>query len=30
MHILMGILALAVFGGGIYGIYRLAKKNGDI
>jgi len=27
---LLDILALAVFGGGIYGIYYLVKKNGDL
>jgi hypothetical protein len=30
MHILVSFIALAVFAGGVYGIYRLAKKNGDI
>ena len=30
MQILLGILALAVFGGGIYLGYRLVKKNGDL
>jgi hypothetical protein len=30
MHILMDILALAVFGAGVYGMYRLVKKNGDL
>ena len=30
MHILMDIIAIAVFGAGVYGIYRLAKKNGDL
>jgi hypothetical protein len=30
MHILMSLIALAVFAGAIYAGYRLAKKNGDI
>ena len=30
MHILEGLLALAVFGAGIYGIYRLAKRDGSL
>jgi hypothetical protein len=28
MHILIAFLVLVAFGGGIYGIYRLAKKGG--
>ena len=30
MQIVLGIVALIVFGAGIYGIYRLAKRNGDL